>query len=165
MENEYCFIIYELEEDKSRKNITVVVDQEEVQAYIEYLKKTKEYYNKKSLVVERVEIYNSEFDKICENCGKPFRAKARNQIYCVGVDDEDRVCKRAGYDKKISKDEALELYRRQYRNRLAKKNKNLGNYITVDRYYEWDNAAKEKARQYKHGEIKKEEFKTWLENN
>lgn len=102
----------------------------------------------------------------CENCDKLFISiNKANEKYCTYELKNGKSCRDLSYSIYLQKNELSNILRKKYRTENAKKNRNKHIPNIEKKFKDWYTKAKEKKIMCEQGEITKEEFKKWLEDN
>ena len=110
--------------------------------------------------------------KKCENCKRYFITYQRSdEKYCsrISPQDKNKTCKQysnsENWKKNINSNEELKLYRRIYMSKQMKSRRNPDDLFLKSDFETWKKNAHNKRASYVNGEITKEDFIQWLNNN
>ena len=102
--------------------------------------------------------------KKCQNCGKYFVTPNSAVIYCNNIFEKGKTCKDIGaskvFSKNLEKDEAYTLYRKVYKKKQAIAKSKGGDFDFQYKLFKIE--GKDMKNAYKLGEISKEEFIKWI---
>lgn len=97
----------------------------------------------------------------CRHCGKYFSPYNRNdELYCSRVLEKGKSCRSLYNEHKLQSDEPTMYYRRAYKTRNARKQRNMKNKPSSEAEFEnWKKNAQKALRQVKNNKISFEEFR------
>ncbi len=109
--------------------------------------------------------------KKCKNCGLYFVATKNNVEYCDRIavsQGEKKPCKDIGSERafreKAKKDEAYQIYRREFHRRNARDRRRYENKKS-EKFLKWKRDAQEKLKEFRDKKIDFETFVEWLKKD